>query len=308
MVVKNELNVYIATLPRAGSTLLGMILGTHPEVFHVGESSYWGKINPKDTICSCGIKGCPILLRVYDQIAKNFEVESIYRACSIIDRIEEPNKQYHPLSLPDGKQKQGEFNQKDLETVLYSSCLGLECISRTFREMTGRRIIVDNTKSIRIAKKLLEYPRWKVILLLRDPRGMAYSNKKSGQRKGVSRPVSSKISVYKDFAKRALGLLKKSTLVHFLKYEEICQDTSGAIRKVCEFLEIEYMQSMLEFKKDKGHTLMGNRMRLDDNQEIKEDLEWKVGLTKEEKTMLCGDEELVSLFSQFGYEISLWEK
>ena len=60
---------------------------------------------------------------------------------------------------------------------------------------------------------------------------------------------------------------------------------------------------MLEFKEDRGHTLMGNRMRFDDNQEIKEDLGWTSGLAEEEIRILCDDGELVSLFGQFGYEI-----
>jgi|GEM_PF-2856999 len=303
MTAMKELNVYIATLPRSGSTLLGMMLGTHPEIFHMGESSYWGKLDPKNVVCSCGAKGCPVLLQVYSRVASSSEVGSIYQACSMIDRIEEPNKQYHSLSLPDDSQKLQGFSRDDLEKTLLESCLGLEKLSGIFREITGRRIVVDNTKSIRIAEKLLGRPDWKIILLLRDPRGMLYSNKKSGQRKGVDRPVSFKIPVYKDFAKRALMLLREPALVYFLKYEEICQDPSGSIRKVCDFLGVEYARSMLEFKEDRGHTLMGNRMRFDDNQEIKEDLGWTSGLAEEEIRILCDDGELVSLFSQFGYEI-----
>lgn len=297
-----ETNIYIATLPRSGSTLLGMILGSHPEIFHMGESSYWGKLNPNDIVCSCGRKGCSVLLEVNSQVASNDDVKSIYQACSMIDRVEEPNKQYHSLSLPDDSQKQ-DFSLDDLEGFLLASCLGLEKLSRTFRQVTGKRVMVDNTKAIRMAEKLLGRPSWKIILLLRDPRGMAFSNKKSGERKGVSRPISSKIPVYKDFAKRAIKLLNEQSPILYLRYEEICQDPSASIKKVCAFIEVGYADSMLKFKEDRGHTLMGNRMRLDNNQVIKEDLEWKTGLTREEKLALSEDRELVSLFGNLGYKI-----
>lgn len=297
-----ETNVYIATLPRSGSTLLGMILGSHPEAFHMGESSYWGKLDPNNILCSCGRRGCSVLLEANSQVTDDDDVKNIYRACSMIDRIEEPNKQYHPLSLPDKNQKQ-DFSLDDLEKSLLASCLGLEKLSRVFRRITGRRVIIDNTKAIRIAERLAGRSGWRVILLLRDPRGMAFSNKKSGERKGVPRPISSKIPVYRDFAERATRLLDGRFPVLYVRYEEICQNPPASIEKVCDFLGIEYTPSMLNFKKDKGHTLMGNRMRFDDNQLIREDLEWKTGLTQEERSALSEDHELVWLFNGLGYEI-----
>lgn len=46
----------IATLPRSGYTLLGMMLGNHSSICHIGESSYCGKVSPDDVMCSCGIR------------------------------------------------------------------------------------------------------------------------------------------------------------------------------------------------------------------------------------------------------------
>ena len=96
------MNVYIATLPRSGSTLLGLMLNNHSQIFHIGESSYWGKLDPAEVLCSCGATGCPILKTVGHETAHLPEVKAIYSACSKIDRLEEPDKVYHSLSLPDG--------------------------------------------------------------------------------------------------------------------------------------------------------------------------------------------------------------
>ena len=46
----NEQNVYIASLPRSGSTLLGMILNQADGCAYIGESFYWKKLNPKNEI------------------------------------------------------------------------------------------------------------------------------------------------------------------------------------------------------------------------------------------------------------------
>jgi hypothetical protein len=39
-------NVYVATLPRSGSTLLGMMINQHHLCFNMGESFFWGKFIP----------------------------------------------------------------------------------------------------------------------------------------------------------------------------------------------------------------------------------------------------------------------
>ena len=58
---KKNSNVFIASLPRSGSTLLGMILNQHNDCFYTGESFYWKKLNPKNEVCTCGVKGCNFL-------------------------------------------------------------------------------------------------------------------------------------------------------------------------------------------------------------------------------------------------------
>lgn len=149
---KDGLNVYIATLPRSGSTMLGMMLGNNPLCSHVGESSYWGKLNPKNVKCSCGKVGCDVLKRVYSKIKNNNNVYAIYNACSIIDYVEEPSKTYHDLSLPHGGFTADMVDK--LEVLLNLSCYGIEKITDVYREITKRNIVADNTKNIRIAEYL----------------------------------------------------------------------------------------------------------------------------------------------------------
>ncbi len=292
-------NVFIATLPRSGSTLLGMILGSHPQILHIGESSYWGKLDPNNVKCSCGDTGCKFLTIVYEEIKQTPEIIEIYNTCSYIDIIEEPNKIYHSLSLPNDK-KIKQYSAQTISEHIKISCIGLKKLTDIFRKISNKNIIVDNTKSIYIAEELLKRQTWKILLLTRNPLGLAYSNKKSGIRKNVPRPLDTKIPVYINFAKKALNLIRYSNVIH-IKYEELCLNTEKTIKKLCNFVQVPFIPDMLEFKKNKNHFLMGNRMRFDNNQKITEDLEWVYGLNHEEKNMIYRNSELIELFEKLGY-------
>lgn len=64
------------------------MLGNHSEIFHMGESSYWGKLDPRNVKCSCGKEGCEILMSVHKKIVGFPEICAIYDACSMIDMLE----------------------------------------------------------------------------------------------------------------------------------------------------------------------------------------------------------------------------
>jgi len=144
----------------------------------------------------------------------------------------------------------------------------------------------------------------KILLLTRDPRGLASSNKLAGIRKNVPRSVSSKIPVYIEFAQRALRLLESHSLVLLLRYEDLCANPSGTIRKVCNFLGVTYNESMLQFKEDRGHVLKGNRMIFDERNTISEDTSWIDILTSNEIFSLVENQQLISLYQKLGYKLT----
>ena len=291
-------NIYIATLPRSGSTLLGEILNQHRSIIHSGESSYWGKVNPNETMCGCGEMKCPFLLKVQKQLAGN--TFPVYQACSILDKFREPAKEYHRLSLSFGEEVIN--NPEKLKNLLDNSVCQLEKIAGAYRTIGRKDIVIDNTKEIVLAGQLVTRSQWKIIVLVRDPRGLAYSNMQAGIRKGVRRDIESKIPVYVEFATRALALLQMPN-VFLVKYENLCENREKEIKKVCNFLDVCYEPSMLKFKTVRGHTLMGNRLRFDDCEEIKEDKNWIRGLDEEEKELISKDAAFVSLFYEFGYKL-----
>lgn len=296
-----DMNVYIATLPRSGSTLLGMIMGSHSQVYHIGESSYWGKVDVNRAKCSCGQIGCDFLKKIKSRIKDFDKVESIYKVCAIIDNIQEPGKTYHSMSLLDSKlsNKLGvELLLEDVERAVQ----GLDILSDSYRYITGKKVIIDNTKVITIAEQVAIKDNWKVLIITRDPRGIAYSNKKAGIRKNVPRPLSSKIPVFIDFAKRAEKLNRNKNVL-LVRYEDICANPLLKITEICSFLNLDFNVDMLNFRKYRAHIIMGNRMIFGGNELIVEDMEWRSGLSDSEKELIMKNQELVQLFNNFGYEL-----
>lgn len=294
------MNIYLAGLPRGGTTLVSSILGQHSMIEQMGESMYSGIINPNSVICSCGERSCAILVKIYNEISRHPEIYEINKVYGIIDRIREPNKVPHSLTIQCSRKN---VYHAELSSLIIEACDGFDLLVGIFKKVMGDFLFVDNTKEIMFSEELVKRNNWKILLITRDPRGMAWSSRKSGIRKNISRPVFSKIPVYFDFAKRAVKLKENSNVFH-LKYENLCRDVVGEIKNICKFLDIIYDENMIRFKKNKGHTLMGNRMRYDDNEVIKNDLNWKKYLTKQELNLINNNSELVKFYSMLGYSLS----
>ena len=70
--------VYILAASHSGSTLLAMILGSHPEVCTVGELKATSLGNADDYPCSCRrrIRDCPFWTRIRsDMAARGFQLD-----------------------------------------------------------------------------------------------------------------------------------------------------------------------------------------------------------------------------------------
>jgi hypothetical protein len=115
--------------------------------------------------------------------------------------------------------------------------------------------------------------------------------------------IKSKIPVFLDFAERA-NRLKCDERVCFIRYEDLCLNPSLIVQKMCAFLGIKWESQMILFKTERGHTLTGNRMRFDDNQDIIEDLSWVTQLTSDEKFLFDSNKKLIDIYKELGYDIT----
>lgn len=290
-------NVFIATLPRSGSTLLGMMLGAHSRICHIGESAYWSKLDINSSRCCCGKIGCEYLIRMSTMLSAHpGKMSAIRDACGMIDLIEEPTKVRHGLS-----HSAPVTDQDSLRQSIQLCCQGLEIAADAARTVFGKEITIENTKYLPIAEELLRDTRWKVLIIARDPRGIALSNKEAGSRKGVPRPVKDKIDLFLSFARRASEMARHENSL-LIRYEDLCRDTTDTLDIICNFLSVRFEPQMMEFKENKGHFLMGNHMMHDQNQNVLEDLRWHEALSPEEKRLFVRD-DLIRAYARIGYDL-----
>lgn len=285
---KNQ-NVYIASLPRSGSTLLGMILNQGKKCAYIGESFFWKKLNPKTEVCSCGILGCKILLKAYEYIKKNNNILKITDTLPILDKI----LQNGGITVKNIKKKY----RKDID----NSCLGLESEAVIFRKLLNKKIIINSSSNIIIGEKIKKKFNWKIIILIRDPRGIIFSMKKAATRHKLKIPKDIWTNYAVDFIKRAKKLcLSRGVLI--VKYETLCKNPKKEIKRICNFLQINFQKKMLRYRRNKGHVFMANRMRFGESETISEDKKWTEGLSDKEIKKIIGNKILVDYYSQFGYK------
>lgn len=293
-------NVYIAGLPRGGTTLVSQILGQHSQIIQMGESMYTGVLNPANHRCSCGQIGCLIQNRIFKMASINPSIKLINTVYGIFDRMREPDKITHKMTI---RASDSEIVMtSDLPSLLEKCCTGFDCLTEIFASVYGNHVFVDNTKEIAFAEHLCLRKGWRIILITRDPRGMAWSTRKAGLRKNVPRSVESKINTYLDFAQRAIQLRNNKSVL-FFRYEDLCNYTDEIIMEMCNFLGLEFERQLVLPTQDRGHTLAGNRMRMTDQQEIIEDLSWMDNLSIFELDVICKNQRLRALYKELGYDL-----
>lgn len=287
----NNQNIYIASLPRSGSTLLGMILNQHPDCFNIGESFYWDKLNPKNVVCTCGIKGCSILSGAYKKIKNNANILCITNTVTTMDSI-----------LQNGDYLSMEHLTEAYSEDIIRSCDGFDDLAEIFRRVVDRRVIIDTSSNVIVASNLVKRKNWKIIILIRDPRGIICSLKKAAIRHDRNIPKNFWCIYIIDFLKRARFFCNMNNAI-LIKYEDLCNNPEGTLKRLCDFLKIDYDKKMLKYRRDKGHLLMANRMRFGKNEDIAQDNSWKDYLSDKENEMICNDIRLINAYKQYNYNI-----
>lgn len=297
--------VFVMTLPRSGSTLLGLILGGHNKIFHMGESMYCELLNPHNTICSCGKIDCEFLNKIYAQIHKKHLARPLLKAWQITDKKYWPNKKIYSDSIIQNPNKK--INNDSLNYWIKRCKSSLENIINAYKKYSKKEIYIDNSKLYNIGEELSKNRDWGIIVLLRNPLGIMWSYKKAGIRKNDFRAADSVLPFCYDFLKSVKKIQNKKNVI-IVKYENLCNSTDQTLHTICKFMGVSYQTSMQDFNhhpiNKRDHILKGNRLIYDKQIiSIKEDNDWQNNLTANEIKKIKLDKKLVNLYNYFGYKI-----
>ena len=288
-------NLYICAAGHSGSTLLDLLLGSHSHVTSLGEITQLPKNLSLNTVCTCGkpVRECRFWAEVLERLGRRMGRDL---------RI-------NPYALDLGYIDARVVIDRDHQTALYNVKRRLAngvlylhwrhgfpagLWGRSFRrairnnlelydvvrEISGRPVVVDSTKHYLKAIGLYEAEpeATRVILLSRDGRGVFHSNR----RRRLPRKTS--LAAWSSHYRRDLPLLERlpDTSLIRVRYEDLCSNAENELRRISEFVGLEYEDGMRDFASNVHHIANGNDMRYQTSSEIRYDERWRQEMSEQD--------------------------
>lgn len=303
--------VYILSASHSGSTLLAMLLNSHPEVCSVGELKATSLGDPDRYLCSCGrrIGECSFWNDIRKRMLNKGIGFNISNAGTDFGRSASKYASYFLRPLHRGpvleRIRDAALNlsptwRRQLPEIQNRNYKMMQCIL----EKTGKKILVDSSKIGLRLKYLLNNPllKIKVIRLIRDGRGVVlthtdpakYADSRNKNLRGGGmnagrekpRPIDRAAYEWRRSNEEAEEIIKRMAPAHWLqiRYETLCTEKEETLRRTFEFLKITQYDKTSNFR-SVDHHIIGNGMRLDVENEIKLDERWKIDLKIEELKM-----------------------
>lgn len=301
--------VYILAASHSGSTLLTMLLNSHPDVATIGELSPGHIEDLSWYLCSCGtrLSECSFWKYITSAMKDNGNNFNLQNFGTRFDMPESvlATKLLGPL-----------HRGKALELFRDTSLRMLTRWPDRFTEImqTNNNLILNvlnyyhaqvfidkGNKALRL-KFLLNNTFFdiKVIRLIRDGRAVAltYMNPadfadandkdkrgggNGGRREKERHSMAQAAYQWRrcnEEAEYALASIDKSRWIE-IRYEKLCTDTDNTMAQIFEFLGVDSQRWIKDFRSVEHH-VVGNGMRLDKTSEIKCDERWRTNLTNQD--------------------------
>lgn len=300
--------IYIMGYGRSGSTLLDIILGSHPQIQSVGALNvfYDWILHERPCACSETLLHCPFWKEIVNDVTSTLSKARLREYSNFLQRVQARKYLSHLLE---------ETVPRDLIEAYQELVIPL---FKAIQHHSGVSLIVDSSKSARLAVgrvyALRKYTPFNVraIHLVRDGRGVMWSS-----RKGSGDPTRG--SLWTPPCVRTLralwGWRTTNTLCHkvtaflepesvlFLRYEDLMAQPVKAIRRIGTFLEQNMEPIVRRLIKQEpftvGHNIGGNRLRFHSSLRIQPDNSWRQKLSPFYQRIFWLYAR--SLASQYGY-------
>jgi Sulfotransferase family len=303
--------IYVISLGRSGSTILGNVLGEIDGFVHAGElRTIWGQGLQRDRLCGCGvpIRRCEFWKAVLDAVdlrSLGVDAEAVFRWQSKTVRLRrtprliwstDDDRLGHPLCA-----------YVDIQTKLY----------RAIADVTGCRVIVDSSKRAADAALLGLLPgiASRYVQLVRDPRAVAFSWQRVKTSPGERRRqemmryspwVSTRSWLALHLAAEAIARRRGRDRFLTLRYEDFVASPRAAVERIAD-LAGESCER-LPFLDDRtvylsgNHTAGGNPDRLKmGGVRLIEDNEWVVRQSRAHRLLVTAGTS--PLLSRYGYPL-----
>ncbi|NLE59847.1 MAG: sulfotransferase [Planctomycetes bacterium] len=302
---------YILAASHSGSTLLAMLLGSHPQACTVGELKLNGSAMGELARyrCSCGV---PVLTCSFWQ-----KVQAQMEARGHEFRLDDAGTDYRDVRSAYARRLlrplcRGRALEAVRDLGLWLSPVWRRALPKIHRrnadlmesimQITGSRVIIDSSKNGLRLKYLLRNPGLgvKVIHLVRDGRGVSLtymdpagyadaadaglrSGGNGGDRAWERLPIAQAAREWRrnnEEAENVLKTLPSSQYVR-LRYEDLCAEPLAICERLFRFLALPPSDAPRQFREFEHHVI-GNGMRLDVGSTVALDERWRRRLSPAE--------------------------
>lgn len=307
---------YICSAARSGSTLTDMFLGGHPDVASLGELNFLSKAVSVEELCSCGAKvcECDAWRRVIDRISRERGIDFLdtpyafrlwdMKAYNNIDHKHQTRMMLAQIRMNSLWMYLREAfpspfrDHVPLPPTLSEAINNKIYLYKVISEEWNKRIIIDSSKSVREAIELYKKMNggFRIIILVRDGRGVFLSRRKSGRTQRES------LDGWLKYYQRALPLLSKHVReedVFMLRYEDLASSPGDVGERLADFLGLDSSDALRSMSPGVRHLVNGNDTRFSVGKGITLDERWRRELAGDdmEYFMKFGDD----MNHRFGY-------
>lgn len=301
---------YIGGIGRSGSTLLERLLDAMgPETCGIGESvQIWKQGAVKNERCTCGAPfyDCPFWQKIGQIAFGGWDSSDVARAQTLHELLDR-SKQLPALALgrPDARAEE----YADLYTRLYDAVY----------QVTGCESIVDATKLPTLALVLREHTDLdlRVIHVIRDARGVAYSWTKTKRRPGATTASGAYMHINSPVKTALQWNLQNSVFAlfpylglptHKVRYEDIFTHLEAVLAGLAEFIGAKDSEAALPMNSTSSvvlpekHAIGGNPMRFElGTVQLNLDEAWKAELPERDRlaVSVCA----APLLWRYGYRL-----
>ena len=230
---KGDNLIFLLSMPRSGSTLLSLMLGSHPEVDAPPEP--WIVLAVAEHLGIGNVRNMPYGREWAEIAAIEFLLSSEREQRGALGKA---------LSMIGGV--------SNLDTISVARKI-LHAAYQLHLKVSGKRIFIDKTPRYYTVLGLIDevFPKAKKIVLLRNPLDVFASYKATWD---IPRTIFTPENVLvhtRDFCEGLFRLadytatLRNDVLV--LRYEDLANDPERALRSVSEFVDIDFLPTMLTY-------------------------------------------------------------
>lgn len=301
--------LYIGGWGRSGSTLLECLLAEIPGVVVLGEANHlWerGILNNELCACSQPFHDCPFWTEVGARSFGGWDQVDVERVLWLKDAVDRKRRLPRTVRRKPAPDRRAEF----LEYTGY-----YRDVYRAAAEVGQASVMVDSSKVVPTVMALSHEPAidLRVVHLVRDSRGVAYSWQKSvarPEKDGEAMPRLGLVDSTQNWVVHNLwmtGLVYRGVPVHRVRYEDLVVDPAAVVTAIWDALRLPGSAALPMDAPDTitlhgTHSVAGNPMRFRTGvTRLRPDTEWITAMDPRDRRTVTGLS--LPLLKRYGYPI-----